>query len=195
MLSWKRNFRASPLREMGMTESARNPHKSNVIRLVADAAATLNRSSRRPIGKPEQLALALDGQRMVVFVATDKIHGATFLRTLSKLRPSLLLDLRFAPHFEFTAVPTNIIKHGIDHTGSPYLLHSLPFHELRSNLLRHEPAELADKLLLTTCGPNPIRGPLMVLVQHRQDAEAFGPYLVGALQRAEGGHWQIEIVE
>lgn len=143
---------------------------------------------------PKQLDLRLDDERCLFVVVTEQIHGATFLRSLVDLKPNLLLDLRFAPHFRFTGIPAEVSHRTIERLGVAYILRSMPFHEYLPNILRHEPVKLARDLLLLAYGSNPIAGPLMVLMQHEAEAEAFSPYLVGALESADEAEWAVDFV-
>lgn len=150
-------------------------------------------STSRPTVEPRQLELGFDAERCLVLISTEKIHGAGFLRILSSKRPAALIDLRFAPHFEFTGVPSSTLFRSVERTGVQYFVHSIPFHEIRTTLLKHDPMRLAMEILNTTSKNGPQRGPIMVLFQHREDADAFGPYLRGAIEQLEGRQWTTEL--
>ena len=127
-------------------------------------------------------------------VATEKIHGATFLRGVLETRPRTLLDLRFAPHFEFTAVPASSTIRALSQMGVRYVQRSVPFHEQTTAKMHHNPVQVAADLLSFAYGTFPVQGPVMILVQHRSDAEAFGPYLAQAIERKSGGSWTSRFV-
>jgi hypothetical protein len=181
-------------REVYMSTSDHGP-SSNVISFasrtqVADSALSV--SVRGP--EPRQLEFRFNGERQVVFVVTDKLHGATFLRSIRDTHPVILFDLRIAPHLEFTAVSVSAAIVSLNKMGVRYIQRSVAFNELHTNILRFNPNQLALDLLSLAYGASPARGPLMVLVQHTNDAEAFLPYFAGVLQRIDGASWSISFV-
>jgi hypothetical protein len=78
--------------------------------------------------------------------------------------------------------------------GVRYFQRSVAFHELQANILRYNPAQLAAEILSLAYGTAPARGPLMILVQHKSDAEVFRPYLAGLLERIDGASWTVSFV-
>ncbi len=85
--------------------------------------------AQAPARPPEQLAIEFDRPRQLHVVATDRLRGATFLRSLLQVKPAVLLDFRFAPHFKFTAVDGSVVRSQIEAMGIDYAHHSVPFHE------------------------------------------------------------------
>jgi hypothetical protein len=178
-----------------MPESNHDP-SSNIITLNLPSRLTLSLpTSPSSAAQPMQLELGFGGVRRITFVITDKIHGATFLRSLHDSRPVTLFDLRFAPHFEFTAVSAKAVDVTLKSLGIHYIQRSVAFHDLHVNILRHDPGQLAAELLTLAYGTTPARGPVMVLVQHMSDAEVFRPYFTHVLERLEGASWTVTFVK
>jgi hypothetical protein len=48
--------------------------------------------------------------------------------------------------------------------------------------------------LKTLLGARGTPGPIMVLVEHAADAKAFGPYLIGAIERIDKKSWRSVII-
>jgi len=178
-----------------MPESVHDP-SSKVISLASRTRAREPAShEHESVAQPRQLEFGFGRERNVVFVATDKIHGATFLRGVLDTRPVTLFDLRFAPHFEFTAVSASAAIGALNKMGVRYIQRGVAFHDFQANILRYNPGQLALDLLSLGYGSSPARGPLMILVQHMSDAEAFRPYLVGLIERTDGAPWTVNFVK
>ena len=164
---------------------------ANVVTLVRAQRPNIeqpNAAGRRP----EQLALEFDKPHELLVVVTDQLHGATFLRKLLEVRPKVIVDFRFAPHFNFTAVDSLIIKQQIEAVGARYVRYSIPFHE--PSLLKHDPTAIATKLSTFARESVSSQWPVMVLLKVSNVARAFSPFLVGALSKDLGGKWTAEVV-
>ncbi len=176
-----------------MPQSDHDPG-SNIIPLNVPSRLAGSLPASPLLPPPRQLEFGFGGERKLLFVITDKIHGATFLRSLYDTRPVTLFDLRFAPHFEFTAVSANVVTGTFKSLGIRYIQRSVAFHDLHGNILRYNPGQLAAELMTLAYGPVPARGPVMVLVQHMSDAEALRPYFAHVLERIEGASWIVTFV-
>jgi hypothetical protein len=172
-----------------MTKPAVSPSEGNIVPLRR--ADPVN-SQPRPI--TEQLRFALEDERKLVILVTERIHGATFLRSVMEFRPRVAVDVRFAPHFEFTAVPSALIKQTLESVVARYVLYTIPFHDFSPNFLRHNPLGIAEDLIARVFEAAAPAGPLLMLVHRQADAEAFAPYLAAALSRVSGGSWKMELV-
>jgi hypothetical protein len=144
--------------------------------------------------RPQQLALGLDQPHELLIVVTDQLHGATFLRRLLQVRPKVIVDVRFAPHFSFTAINADTVKQQIEAVGARYIRYAVPFHEYKSSLLKHDPMSIAIKLSDFVRESGSSQWPIMLLLKERVIANAFSPFLVGALSKYVGGNWMTEIV-
>jgi hypothetical protein len=144
--------------------------------------------------RPEQLALRLDEPHKLLVVVTDQLHGATFLRWLLQVRPKVIVDVRFAPHFNFTAVNALTVKQQMDTVGARYIRYAIPFHEYGPSLLRHDPMSIAIKLSEFVRESGSSQWPIMLLLKERVIASAFSPFFTGALSKYIGGNWTTEIV-
>lgn len=163
--------------------------EANVIPLMA-ARPSQDRGLREPV----QLSLDFDEPHKLFVIATEHLHGATFIRRLYQSKPKVILDLRFAPHFNFGPIDGRTIKQQIAAVGAQYLLHSVPFHEIKSSLLKHDPALIASRLSDCISETGSAHWPVMVLIKDRGIAIAFSPYLVGALSKHPGGRWMTEMI-
>ena len=105
----------------------------------------------------------------------------------------MLLDLRFAPHFKFTAVDGGVVRSQIEAMGIHYAHHSVPFHEFGPSLLRHDPMRIATMLPELARANGSLGGPLMVMMKEVEIARALSPFLIGALVTEFGGSWKLEI--
>jgi hypothetical protein len=143
---------------------------------------------------PAQLTLEFDEPHQLLIVVTDRLHGATFLRCLLQVKPKVIADFRFAPHFNFTAVDGGLVKRQIEAVGARYVHYSIPFHEFGPSLLKHDPMSIATKLSVFARDSGGCPWPVMVLLKENTIAWAFSPFLVGALSKELGGKWKIEIV-
>ncbi len=150
-------------------------------------------SEHAPARPPEQLAIEFERPRQLHVVATDRLHGATFLKSLIQVRPTMLLDLRFAPHFKFTAVDGGVVRSQIEAMGIRYAHHSVPFHEFGPSLLRHDPMRIASMLPELARANGSLGGPLMVMMKEVETARALSPFLIGVLVTEFGGSWTLEI--
>jgi hypothetical protein len=144
--------------------------------------------------RPEQLVLGLDQPHELLIVVTDQLHGATFLRRLLQVRPKVIVDVRFAPHFNFTAIDAVTVKQQIEAVGARYIRYAIPFHEYGPSLLRHDPMTIAIKLSEFVRESGSSQWPIMLLLKESVIANAFSPFLVGALSKYVGGNWTTEIV-
>ncbi len=88
-----------------MTEPPAGGPGAKVLSFVPVKART-----NAAVSRPQQLALGLDQPHELLIVVTDQLHGATFLRWLLQVRPKVIVDVRFAPHFNFTAIDANTVK-------------------------------------------------------------------------------------
>jgi hypothetical protein len=165
----------------------------NVVNFVRRQLPRIEKQSASGYGM-EQLAFDLDEPRQMLIVSTDKIHGATFLRCLLQSRPKAIVDLRFAPHFNFTAVDSLIVKKQIENLGVRYVHYSIPFHEFGSALLRHDPMKIASNLSIIARESGTPQWPLMILVKEISVANAFSPFMIGALSKDLGGKWTAIVV-
>jgi hypothetical protein len=143
---------------------------------------------------PQQLVLGLDQPHELLIVVTDQLHGATFLRHLLQARPKIIVDVRFAPHFNFTAIGSVTVKQQIEEIGARYIRYAIPFHEYGPSLLRHDPMSIAIKLSDFVRESGNSQWPIMLLLKESVTANAFAPFLVGALSKYVGGNWMTEIV-
>jgi hypothetical protein len=167
-----------------------------------DNVVSLARVLRSPVAitnaaaapAPEQLTLEFDKPHQLLVVVTDRMHGATFLRTLLQVKPKIIVDFRFAPHFSFTAVDGQTVKRHIEAIGAHYVQYSIPFHEFGPSLLKHDPMTIASKFSAITREKGSPQWPVMVLLKENAVASAFSPYLLGALLRDSGGKWTAEVV-
>jgi hypothetical protein len=143
---------------------------------------------------PEQLPLEFDKPHQLFVVVTDRLHGATFLRWLLKVRPKVIVDFRFAPHFNFTAIDSSTVKQQIDAIGARYVQYSVPFHEFGPSFLRHDPMAIATKLPTFVREGGSSQWPIMVLLKESEIAKAFSPFMIGALSNDLGGKWTAELI-
>ena len=144
--------------------------------------------------RPEQLVLELEKPHELYVVVTDRIHGATFIRNLLQIRPKVIVDFRFAPHFNFTAVDSLTVKQQIEAVGARYIRYAVPFHEFGSSLLKHDPMLIATKLSTFARESDNVHWPIMVLLKEGSVANSFSPFFVGALSQDPGGKWTAEVV-
>lgn len=172
-----------------MPEVVRDSIPSNVVLMMTGKPV-----ENRDAPKSDQLQLAFDGERSAVFVVTNAIHGATFLRHLEEFKPRAILDLRLAPHFNFAPLPGSMMIEMIRQLGSKYIASPVPFHKVAENPLRLEARALADELAANVSFTAKNPGPLMLLVQHPGDAQMLAAYVVAALERSEGGRWSAVVV-
>ena len=143
---------------------------------------------------PEQLSIDFEALHKLLIVASERLHGATFLKYLIESRPKILLDLRFAPHFSFTAIDGAVARRQIATVGARYIQEPTPFHEYGPSMLRHDPREIASKLPRYAKAVGIPTGSLMVLIKEDAIARTMEPYLVGAVREALGGKWSSFIV-
>ena len=146
------------------------------------------------VHRPVQLSFEFDGPHQLLIVVTDRLHGATFLRQLHQSKPKVIMDVRFAPHFNFTAIDGITIKRQIEAVGARYIRYTIPFHEFGPSLLRHDPMLIATKLSNCILRSGGSQWPLMVLLKESGVAAAFSPFLVGALSKHLGGNWMAEVI-
>jgi len=109
------------------------------------------------------------------------------------VKPTVLLDFRFAPHFKFTAVDGSAVRSQIEAMGIHYAHHSVPFHEFGPSLLKHDPMQIAIQLPELARANGSLGGPFMVLIKEVGMAHALSPFLIGALVKELGGRWTLEI--
>jgi hypothetical protein len=166
---------------------------TNVISLFQEKGSQIEHKTK-VAPNPVQLALEFDKPRELIIVVTEQLHGATFLRWLHQCKPQVVVDLRFAPHFIFTAVDSRTVRREIDYVGARYILNSIPFHEFGSSLLRHDPMAIATQLSIFARRSGKVQWPIMVLVKELAVASAFSPFLVGAFSKDLGGTWTAEVV-
>ena len=138
---------------------------------------------------PEQLSIDFEAPRPLLVVASERLHGATFLKYLIEYKPRIVLDLRFAPHFSFTAINGAVARQQIEIVGARYVQDPTPFHEYSPSMLRHDPRKIALKLPHYVKALGILTGPLMVLIKEDAIARTMEPYLVGAVREALGGSW------
>ena len=166
---------------------------ANVVSLVRaqrpDVEQTIPAADR-----PEQLALEFEKPHQLLVVVTDRLHGATFLRRLLQVRPKVIVDLRFAPHFSFTGIDALTVRRQIEAVGAHYIQYSVPFHEFGPSLLKHDPMSIAAKLSKLAYDGGRFQWPIMVLLKEDATASAFSPFLIGALSKDPGGKWAAEVV-
>jgi hypothetical protein len=150
-------------------------------------------AAHAPARQPEQLAIEFERPRQLHVVATDRLHGATFLRSLIQVKPVVLLDFRFAPHFKFTAVDGVVVRSQIEAMGIRYAHHSVPFHEFGPSLLKHDPLRIATVLPELARANGSLGGPFMVMMKEVGIAHDMSRFLIGALVNELGGRWSLEI--
>jgi len=166
---------------------------ANVVSLVRPQKPMADQTQvARPA--PTQLALEFDEPHQLLVIVTDRLHGATFLRWLLQVRPKVIVDFRFAPHFNFTAVDSGIVKQQIEAVGARYVQYSIPFHDFGPSLLKHDPMGIATKLSAFVRDTDGSPWPIMALLKENTVAGAFSPFLVGALTKELGGKWKAEMV-
>jgi hypothetical protein len=122
------------------------------------------------------------------------LHGATFIRRLHSSKPKVIVDSRFAPHFNFIAVDSTTIKRQIELVGARYIRCSIPFHEFGPSLLKHDPMSIAIELSNKVIENGGLQWPLIALMKEADVANAFSPFLAGAFSRRFGGGWVTEVV-
>jgi hypothetical protein len=166
---------------------------ANVVSLVHAQRSNIEQLNASAL-RPEQLALEFDKPHELLVVVTDQLHGTTFLRRLLQVRPKVIVDFRFAPHFNFTAVDSLIVKQQIEAVGARYVRYSIPFHEFGPSLLKHDPMAIATKLSTFARESVSSQWPIMVLLKEKNVARAFSPFLIGALSKDLGGKWTAEVV-
>ena len=155
---------------------------------------TVRNTQTRSAARPEQLVMDFDPPRKLLVVVAENLHGSTFLQSLLENRPTMLVDFRFAPHFNFTAIDGQTARRQIDSVGTLYVQCPVPFHEYSSSLLRHDPQAIAQKLPNCAIAKGVMTGPLMVLVKEVAVARALAPFLAAALCEQLGGTWQPNII-
>jgi hypothetical protein len=176
-----------------MADSSAPPQGATIISFVRTRQPLIN-DKTTDVGHPVQLEFEFDKTRKLLLVVTDHLHGATFIRRLHMLKPKIIIDSRFAPHFNFTAVDGAIIKRQIELVGARYVRHSIPFHEFGASLLRHDPMSIAIKLSDKVLENGGSQWPLMILLKEGNVASTFSPFLAGAFSRRFGGDWVTEVV-
>jgi hypothetical protein len=175
-----------------MVELPKPISATNVVHLVQRQRPSVHQTVATP--SPEQLALEFDKPHQLFVVVTDRLHGATFLRWLLKVRPKIIVDFRFAPHFNFTAVDSSTVRQQIEAVGARYVQYSVPFHDYGPSLLRHDPMAVATMLPTFVRETGGSQWPIMVLLKESEIARAFSPFMVGALSKNLGGKWTAELV-
>ncbi len=176
-----------------MAEPTR-PTNANVVALFDGSEIDKQRKSAARMA-PRQLVLQLEGQYKLTAVVTDRLHGATFVNTLYEVKPQVVIDLRFAPHFNFTAVESRLVRSQLDLVGSRYVQYTIPFHEFGSSLLKHDPNRMAANvagILRDGCAPETV---IMVLLQDQRAAKSFLPFLSAARSNKSGFQWETEVIE
>lgn len=136
-----------------------------------------------------------DAKKLLVAIATDNIHSSAFTRTITNFNPDIIADLRFAPHFYFTAGDYGSIKNLINQ--SVYIRYPIPFHDFRQNYLKADLHNVAKGLI--SVFKNHIKQPsdmqtVMFLVTEEDSAKKFSPFLAAALTYCLGGIWPLALV-
>ena len=166
----------------------------NVVYFESARPAPALAPTAPPAIVPEQLSIDFNAPYQLLVVASERLHGATFLKYLLECRPRIVLDLRFAPHFSFTAIDGAVARRQIEFVGARYIQDPTPFHEYGPSMLRHDPRGIASKLPRYAKGVGIPVGSLMVLIKEDAIARTMEPYLIGAVREALGGTWGSIIV-
>jgi hypothetical protein len=149
-------------------------------------------ASKNEMTYSKQLELGLDRTRMLVLLSADALHGARFLGAISEFQPKTLMDVRYAPHFNFTGGGSELTIKSLKKIGVRYISSSIPLHQISKNFLQFNLAEIAANLVKNFDLQR--AGPVMALFQHQADAKIFGPFLLGALEKADNQLWQLKDV-
>ncbi len=165
---------------------------NKVIQLFA--RPTLRRRPRA--SAPEQLELRLDGSFDVYFLATSDLIAETYVKNVSRIRPRNIIDLRFAPRFDFAGSSSRRMFLYTSEESWAYQQIPYPFHGvLRPSAGGSAFHDLTTALRKWAKGHRPVVGPILVLVELNRHAAVALPIVSTIFKLISGHVWHVFLLD